>query len=162
MRPPHDPIRSQLLPGLRSLIGHCPTEHNHRSSNVQHTSSKTQLCTDRLCGNIRGGAPQPGHVCHPSLFTSAWSASSDLLTPHPSPAWADSLHRGQVRAKHWEQRIAKRSNRPSDDPRNMEQLRLEQYILSLVRMLNSAFFRSKRERNAEGRIGKTSATGIGS
>jgi len=52
-------------------------------------------------------------------------------------------------------------DRPSDDPTKMQQLGLEQYNLSPAKTLNSAFFRSKRERTSKERVGKTSATGIG-
>ena len=52
-------------------------------------------------------------------------------------------------------------NRPSDDPRKMQQSGLEQYNLSPAKTLNSAFFCSKRERNFKERVGNTSATGIG-
>lgn len=78
-----------------------------------------------------------------------------------SPGWANSLHRGQVFTRQWGNSIAERDNRPSDDPKKVEQLRLEQYSPSLVRTLYSAFFRWKRERNPKERVGKTSATGIG-
>ena len=58
--------------------------------------------------------------------------------------------------------MPEKDSRPSDDPRKAEQLVLKQYNLSLVRTLNSASFCWKTERNAKERVGKTSATGIGS